>query len=253
MAASLIQSCWICELVHAGIQILFYLLLAENSNWEDWSHGSHPALLEAAPVLCLLMFLLSKARQPCSSPLATEWTNVARCTSNMKASIYCTVVTGTFISGRIRQSRSCSSRCRGCNLGCPSAFDPVRRASRSAMGTTQLFPRCLLGQVMVVPVEEEDILYVQHVMPLHTSFFFFLAGSSLPQEMSQLHGLWGEQLGHHSALLHSSPSENGNVLLSAQACGLELPGITSEGAEGSPMDVCPCTCMQGMRNEPGFA
>lgn len=173
MAASLIQSCWICELVHAGIQILFYLLLAENSNWEDWSHGSHPALLEAAPVLCLLMFLLSKARQPCSSPLATEWTNVARCTSNMKASIYCTVVTGTFISGRIRQSRSCSSRCRGCNLGCPSAFDPVRRASRSAMGTTQLFPRCLLGQVMVVPVEEEDILYVQHVMPLHTSFFFF--------------------------------------------------------------------------------
>lgn len=252
MATSLIQSCWICELVHAGIQILFYLLLAENSNWEDWSHGSHPALLEAAPVLCLFMFLLSKARQPCASPLATEWTNVARCTSNMKASIYCTVGTGTFLSGHIRQSRSCSSRCRGCNLGCPSAFDPVRRASRSAMGRTQLFPRCLLGQVLVVPMEEEDILYVQHVMPLDT-LFFFLAGSSLPQEMSQLHGLRGEQLGHHSTLLHSSPSENGNVLLSAQTPGLKLPGITSEGAVGSPMDVCPYTCMQGMRNKPGFA
>lgn len=136
---------------------------------------------------------------------------MARYTSNMKASIYCTVGTGTFISGRIRQSRSCSSRCRGCNLGCPSAFDPVRRASRSAMGRTQLFPRRRLGQVMVVPVEEEDIPYIQHIMPLDI-LFFFLASSSLPQETSQLHGLRGEQLGHHSTLLHSSPSENGNVL-----------------------------------------
>lgn len=43
------------------------------------------------------------------------------------------------------------------------------------MGRTQLFPRRRLGQVMVVPVEEEDILYVQHVMPLDTLFFFLLA------------------------------------------------------------------------------
>lgn len=97
---------------------------------------------------------------------------MARCTSNMKARIYCTVVTGTFISGRVGQIGSCSSRCRGCNLGCPSAFDPARRASRSAMGRTQLFPCRLLGQVMVVPVEEEDVPYVQHVMPLYTFFFF---------------------------------------------------------------------------------
>lgn len=99
MATSLIRLRRVCELAGAGVYVFFYLRLAENRNWEDWSHGSRSALLEAAPSLSLLLFLLSKAHQPRSSPLATEGTNVARCTGSTTARIYCTLLTGTFISG----------------------------------------------------------------------------------------------------------------------------------------------------------
>lgn len=124
MTTFLIWWRWVCELVCAGVCVFFYLPLAENRNWEDWSHGSRSALLEAAPLLSLSMFLLSKAHQPRSSPVATEWTNVARYSGSTPARIYCTLQTGTFISGCVWQFRSRFSECCACNLGCPSASVP---------------------------------------------------------------------------------------------------------------------------------